>query len=267
MLNKSKKYYIIFLILSQILFGKNDKGLMNYRNQQFDKARKYYESILQKENSPLASFGLGTSAFQLGDIESAVKAFDDALKSEDDRLKAKSYYNMGNILYSQQRMDESLAFFKKSLEFDPTDNEAKANYEMLKYQMQNQNQNDKENQEDNKDQKKKQENKEQNQSEEEKLENKDSESSENSQEKDQENKNQKDKTDEQSDQQDEKPDGLENEENETKEASEKSLNEEKEKEENKKNAEVILNALKQDDKINQKRKISKAASKKLEKDW
>ena len=67
---------------------------MNYRNQQFDKARKYYESILQKENSPLASFGLGTSAFQLGDIESAVKAFDDALKSEDDRLKAKSYYNM-----------------------------------------------------------------------------------------------------------------------------------------------------------------------------
>ncbi len=246
-----------------------DKGLQNYRNRQFEKARGYYESILTKGENPSASFGLGTSAFQQGDVETAVQAFDDVLEGQNNKLKAKSYYNMGNILHQQQRMDESLAFFKKSLELDPRDNDAKANYELIKYLMQQQEQQqDQQNQDDQQDQDKNDEQQKDQQQQESGQEKKEENSKQfDDQKKEQKQDQQNEKKEEQSDPKEQESKESEKPEEKTSQPLSESEEKDKEKEENKKNAEVILNALKQDDKINQKRKISKAASKKLEKDW
>ena len=42
------------------------------------------------------------------------------------------------MLYEQQKMDESLAFYKKAMMLDPSDYDAKINYELMKRQMRKQ---------------------------------------------------------------------------------------------------------------------------------
>ena len=166
-----------------------DKGLNHYQNQEYEAAQEYYESVLGKRgNQAQAHFGRGSSAFQQGDLETAKYSFEQSLKADNEQLKSKAMYNLGNTFYQNQKTEEALAFYRKALELDPTDKDAKHNYEIIRYQHQEQ-------QEQEQDQ--------QQQSE---------------------------------------------------------LNKKKE-------AEAILNALRDKEKINQKFQIKKAASRKMEKDW
>ena len=124
-----------------------DKGIDYYNNNEFEKARQYYESILiDRNDDPAINFGLGATAFQQQDYAAAMKGFETALGTNNEKLKSSAYYNMGNILAQNQRLEESLAFFRKSLELNPSDLDAKINYELIKFQLQQQQQNQDQNQ-------------------------------------------------------------------------------------------------------------------------
>ena len=74
---------IAFLININFIFSQ-DKGLDYYRNQEFEAAKNYYESIiLESDNNPEAQLGKGSSSFQLGDYDSAKGAFEQSLRSND----------------------------------------------------------------------------------------------------------------------------------------------------------------------------------------
>ncbi|MEA1882488.1 MAG: tetratricopeptide repeat protein [Candidatus Marinimicrobia bacterium] len=219
---------ILSLILLTILTAQ-DKGLNHYQNQDFKAAQDYYEAVLQERgNQPEAQFGRGSSAFQQGDLETAKQAFEQSLQAKDDQLKSKAMYNLGNTFYQNQKTAEALAFYRKALELDSNDKEAKFNYEFLKYQQKPP--------ED-------QQQQEQDQSEE-KQENQDQEN------KDQEENEQEKNLDQQEQQQPQQQEESE-----------------EEKSQDLKQAESILDALKQDEKIMQKRQIARAKSRKLAKDW
>ncbi|MEE8341232.1 MAG: tetratricopeptide repeat protein [Candidatus Neomarinimicrobiota bacterium] len=229
-------YSLIFVISIAGLLA-DDEGLINYKNKNFDEAKKYYEQIIrERENDAAANLGLGASQYQLGDIPNAAKSFEEALKSENINIKDKAYYNLGNSFYSQQKMEESLAFYRKALELNPNDDDAKFNYELAKYitqQQQEQNQDQQNDQED-------QQNQEQNKSQ---------------------NDNQQDNDPQNTDKQD--PDKQEEEE------SDSSQEEQREapKSQKQMNAEAILDALKDEEKIHQKVKMAQQSARKFEKDW
>ena len=225
-----------------------DKGLNHYQNQEYEAAQEYYESVLsERGNQAQAHFGRGSSAFQQGDLETAKYSFEQSLKADNEQLKSKAMYNLGNTFYQNQKTKEALAFYRKALELDPTDKEAKYNYEFLKYQQkppedqQEQDQNNKEqDQEQEKDQE--QENEQEN-------------------EQDQKNKKQEDENQEQEDKEEQKENDEQQQQPQKQEVSEE------EKSQDLKQAESILDALKQDEKIMQKRKIARSKSRKLAKDW
>ena len=206
------KYTILITVLLELGFGQ-DEGKNAFADERYDEARSYYEEILLKrKNDNAAKFGLGTTAYKQKDIETALRFLSDAKNSEDLKLASKAYYNLGNMLREQNKMDESLSLYKKAMELDPSDEDAKINYELLKQVMQQ----NKENQQD------------QNQQDQ----NQQGQSQKNQDQQAQDKKNNRDdKTDEQI------------------------------------QAEAILNALKDQEKINQKRQIKKASSRKMEKDW
>ena len=207
--------FLVFFISSNIIFSQ-DKGLDYYNNQQFEAARKYYESIiLESHNNPEAQLGRGSSSFKLGDFDSAKNAFDESLRSSDNSIKSKALYNIGNILYKNDKSKEALAFYRKALELNPNDKEAKYNYELLKYKPDPPEEDQK-----NQDKKKEQQEKEQEQQ----------------QEKEQE------------------------------QQQEQQVSEE-EKSQDMKQAESILDALKQDEQVMQKKQIARSKSRKLAKDW
>ena len=232
-----------------------DKGIDYYNNNEFEKARQYYESvIMDRNNDPAANFGLGVTAFQQQDYATAMKGFETALGTDNNELKSSAYYNMANILAQNQRLEESLAFFRKSLELKPNDLDAKINYELIKFQLQQQQQNQDQNQnqdENNKDDEQTgdQKKQDQQQDKQQQEQNEQNDSSDEEESEQQSNQNE-DQREDQSQQQ--KQDMAEN---------------EKQESQDKQNAAAILDALKKDEKINKKQQMSRTKKRKLEKDW
>ena len=238
---------IFFIILCSVSLSlSQDKGINYYQNREFEEARNYYESLIRERgNNPQAQFGRGSSSFQQGDMETAEKAFEQSLKSSDLDLRSKALYNLGNTFYQNKKTEEALAYYRKALELDPNDTEAKYNYEFLRYQ-----QDPPENDNQKQDQSKEEENKE-----------------EQDQEK-QEEKDQQDKEEEKDQQDKEEEKDQENQEQQQQEQQQKQQEaSEEQKTQDLKQAESILDALKQDEKIMQKQQIARAKSRKLAKDW
>jgi len=214
----------------------DDDGLNNYKNKKFEEAKLYYEKILTaRENDAAASLGLGASQYQLGDIPNAAKSFEEALKSEKRNIQDRAYYNLGNSLYNQQKMEESIAYYRKALELNPNDDDAKFNYELAKYIVQQQDQNQ-DSQDDHQD--------EQNQNQ-------------------YDSKNDNDQDNEPQDTDKKEPDKQEDE------GSDSSQDEKRDapKTQKQMNAEAILDALKDEEKIHQKVKMAQQSARKFEKDW
>ena len=226
---------IIVLFLFSFCLSQ-DKGLEYYQNQEYEEAKNYYENIIiKKKENVEAHFGSGASSYQKGDWEVAKQSFQESLKSSDDNLRSKAYYNLGNTFFKDNKAEEAISFYRKALELNPNDKEAIFNYEYLKYQK-------KPPEEDNKEKEK--------QEQEQKEEEQEQKEEEEKQKEEQEQKEQEQNQEEQ---------------NKQEQNQEESSNEEKD--QDLKQAESILDALKQDEKIMKKKQISRAKSRKLAKDW
>ena len=248
---------LAFLFYLGILFGQ-DKGKKAYKEGHYDEARIYYEHVLKnrkKDNG--AQFGLGVTAYQQKDMETAARALNNAMNSDDKSLASKAMYNLGNMFRDQQKMEESLALYRKAIELDPTDEDAKVNYELLKQVLQQQEQQQQEDKQNQEQDQEKQDQQKQDQ---------DSEGQ------DEQNKNQdnQEKGEDQQKQQEDQQKSQSEKEKEKKEQQQSQAKKDEtqdQKTDKQMQAEAILNALKDQEKINQKRQIAKSKSRKLEKDW
>ena len=249
---KARTSILLIVIIS--LTAAQDQGILNYQKEDYVSAEKYYDSILStNKDSPEAHFGKGASLYMQDDVKNAEIKFNESLFSAKEDLKSKAFYNLGNINYKNNNLSEALNFYKKALELNPDDDEARYNYEYIKYQ--------KNPEEENKDEEKKDEEKndEENKDEEKNDEKKNDEEKKDEEKKDEE-KNDEKKNDE------EKNDEESDKENEDESQSQgKEQNEKKSQDLNK--AESILDALKNDEKVMQKQQLQKFKNKKLLKDW
>ena len=247
---------LAFLLYLGVLFGQ-DKGKKAYEEGHYDEARVYYEHVLKnRKKDDGAQFGLGVTAYQQKDMETAARALNNAMNSDDKSLASKAMYNLGNMFRDQQKMEESLALYRKAIELDPTDEDAKVNYELLKQvlQQQEQQQQDKQNQE--QDQEKQDQQKQDQDSE-----------GQDEQNKDQDNQEKGEDQQKQQDDQQKSQSEKEKEKKEQQQSQAKKDETQDQKTDKQMQAEAILNALKDQEKINQKRQIAKSKSRKLEKDW
>ena len=237
-----------------------DQGLDNFNSERFLEAQNYYDSILLEDsNNPKAHYGKGSSEYMLENYDNAQTSYNEALNTSEDKLRAKALYNLGNISFKNNKLEEALALYRKALELDPSDDEARYNYEYIKYQKsppeeKNNDENSEKEQDENKEKKKEEEGN-KNEEEEDKKDSED-EKNQNDEKKDQE--NNEDKKQEESNQNDDS--SMNNEESEQQPQNQK-------KSQDLKKAESILDAIKNDEKVMQKQLIQKAKTKKLLKDW
>ena len=250
------KSIILFLLFSTLMG--QDKGQKLFEEEKYGEAREYYESVLEKRDKDKAAlFGIGSSAYYQNDIEGALNSFRNTLDAEDDQLKSKSYYNLARILQDKNELEKSLALYRKSLELDPTDFDAKVNYELLKRQI-SESQKDENQSNDQSSERNESENsekKDENQNNDQSSERNESENSDEEDENDElTEQNKKDQEESKGDKQDESDQNIQDNEGENK--SDELMQ-----------AEAILNALKDQEKINQKQKILKTKSLKFDKDW
>ena len=239
------QFSIIILLLSAL--QGQDKGRKAYESGKYDEARAYYEHVLNnRKNDAAAQFGLGATAYKQQDMEIATRSLNAVKNSDDPSLAAKALYNLGNMFRDQQKMAESLAMYRKALELDPMDEDAKINYELLKQVIEQQQTEEQEQQQDQNSDQKKEDDGQNQASQDQQQDNKEDQKQNHP---NQENQNQSEKPAQQQQSQ------VEQEASQGK-KSDKQMQ-----------AEAILNALKDQEKINQKRQIAKSKSRKMEKDW
>ena len=239
------QFSIIVLLMSAL--QAQDKGRKAYESGKYNEARAYYEHVLNnRKNDDAAQFGLGATAYKQQDMEIATRSLNAVKNSDDPSLAAKALYNLGNMFRDQQKMAESLAMYRKAIELDPMDEDAKINYELLKQVIEQQQAEQQEQQQDQNSEQRKEDD------------------GQNQASQDQEQDNKEDQKQSQQNQ--------ENQKQSEKPAQQQQSQVEQEASQGKKSdkqmqAEAILNALKDQEKINQKRQISKSKSRKMEKDW
>ena len=238
--------FSISILLFSALHGQ-DKGRKAYESGKYDEARAYYEHILNNRNNDAAAqFGLGATAYKQQDMEIATRSLNAVKNSDNPSLAAKALYNLGNMFRDQQKMAESLTMYRKAIELDPMDEDAKINYELLKQVIEQQQTKEKEQQQDQASEQKKDDDGQSHASQDQQQENKE----------DQKQNHQNQENPKQSEEQAQQEQSQVEQEASQGKKSDKQMQ-----------AEAILNALKDQEKINQKRQISKSKSRKMEKDW
>ncbi|KMP12465.1 hypothetical protein UZ36_00740 [Candidatus Nitromaritima sp. SCGC AAA799-C22] len=126
--------------------GKAMEGMELYRQQKFDQAsRKLREARDGKPDDPKLSYNLGNSLYKEGKFGDALQDFSKVAGGEnsDPELQQKSAYNMGNALFRLGKLEESAASYKKALELDPADMDAKFNLEFVREQIEKKKQEEK----------------------------------------------------------------------------------------------------------------------------
>ena len=243
---------ILFVsIISLSVLSSQDMGYKMYENGDIQSALDYYEQLRNTENENISQdellYNIGTIYSQMDSTSKASSVFEQAY--EDSSVYSSDLsYNYGNTLYRSQQLEESLKAFRGALLSNPDDLDARKNYEFVKSEIKK-----------NKSmQKKKDESKKSDKEESDKNKQK---------EKDRDKKDDS-QNDESSNQQD-KNDSKNNDEGPTDNQNSKSpdqLNEENREIQSKQTAENILNAIKENEKVNKKRKQANYSNE-SGKDW
>ena len=235
------RFLIIVLLSSQIL--SQDIGQKMIDNGDFDSALNYYQYLLEdkKLSKDDIIYNLATIYSSIDSIKKAEQYFDLAMQ---DSLNPSSdlSYNRGNMFFKSQMLEESLESYRDALLKNPEDDDARKNYEFVKNEI-----------------KKNQQAQEQNQQQDENSE--ESENNDNDQEEDQnqENKNKDDKSNN-SDKNPEKNNNDDGPKNQDMSQSSKQENNEQKQIEIDQNVENILNAMKENEKVNKKRKQNNSSN-------
>ena len=132
------------VILCPLKISAADSGLRQYKKGNYQEAIRAYDRILKDHDDwEEAHFGKGAALYKSQRIEEARREFEKAISVKDPLRKSAVYYNLGNTLFQNGRIEESLAFYKKALEYNPRDFDAKYNYELARQILQQQKNQDK----------------------------------------------------------------------------------------------------------------------------
>ena len=131
------------------------KGNRQFARERYDLSADSYRRAMESAPGNFeATYDLGNAMVRTEQYDKAEQlltaAAADSLQSDADRAEA--YYNLGNAQFAQQKLKEALASYRRSLELNPADMEAKYNYAYTKKLLDNQDQNQDQNQNQNQDQ-------------------------------------------------------------------------------------------------------------------
>ncbi|MDD5561641.1 MAG: tetratricopeptide repeat protein [Candidatus Omnitrophica bacterium] len=136
------------------VFAADSAGLVNkanslYKQKKYDEAIKLYnEAQIKSPDSAEISYDIGVSQYKKGDYASAVNSFEKATISRSKILESKANFNIANSKYKLGKLKEntdlketvsllrqSLDYYKRAIELDPKDKDAKVNHELVEKEL------------------------------------------------------------------------------------------------------------------------------------
>lgn len=125
---------IVFLSFFMMAASLNDARKANDAFEQgnyAEAAELYQQALSQDPDNPHLHFNLARTLYELGQDEAAMEAYD-RYESLTEAPVKKSYadYNKGRMLTDQENYQEAVDYFREALKNNPTDSDAKFNYEL-----------------------------------------------------------------------------------------------------------------------------------------
>ncbi|MFA7254870.1 MAG: VWA domain-containing protein [Candidatus Omnitrophota bacterium] len=112
------------------------KGNEHFQGKRYQSALDAYRKVqVKKPDAPEVLYDLGTALYKVDAFQESAQDLEAASKTaQDPLLKARAFYNHGNVQYRLGNFEEAIDSYKKALELDPTDKDAKYNLEFLQKQ-------------------------------------------------------------------------------------------------------------------------------------
>ncbi len=124
---------------AETLRARIHKGNTLYEQGVYDRALETYEDAqIDAPESPELLFNIGNVKYRQEDHENAIETYQKSFKTDDVRLEARAYYNTGNAKYRLGEKTgniglwrEAIEYYKRAIELDPDDEDAKYNLEFV----------------------------------------------------------------------------------------------------------------------------------------
>lgn len=109
-------------------------GIARYRQKDFQRAeQKFLEAQKEHPNDPKLTYNLANSQYMQGKYNEALQSYTQAAAGKSaPAIKQRALYNKGNALYRLGKLEASAKAYKKALELDPHDMDAKFNLEFVR---------------------------------------------------------------------------------------------------------------------------------------
>jgi Ca-activated chloride channel homolog len=113
------------------------QGMKAFGDGEFDEALKHFHTAqLDLPDDRRLEFNIADSYYRLEDYASAEQSFGRVLSlGGDDSLAQRAYYNLGNTLYFQGRLEEAIDAYEQALVLDPEDEDARHNLEFVRQEL------------------------------------------------------------------------------------------------------------------------------------
>jgi len=120
---------------------RNREATQAFEAKDFEQATDLYDDALTLEpESGVISYNLGNALYRQGQFEDASTALLRGMLADDSEVRQNSLYNLGNAFVQLQKYPEALTAYRKALEMDPHDLDAKVNFEKAMQLLQQQQQ-------------------------------------------------------------------------------------------------------------------------------
>jgi tetratricopeptide (TPR) repeat protein len=150
-------------VFSQNINKEIRKGVKLFQDSSYAKAEQKFRNALQKDqNSFISSFNLADAIYKQENYEQSESLFKALTeKAENKEEKSMAFHNLGNSLFKQDKIEESIEAYKNALRNNPSDLDSKYNLSLAQNLLKEQEENkEEEEEEEEKEEKEKEEEKE-----------------------------------------------------------------------------------------------------------
>jgi Ca-activated chloride channel family protein len=105
-----------------------------YTAEEYDQALSVFlDAQIDSPEDPILHYNIANTYYKMNNYEEASKNYQSAaLAAKDIELEEKAYYNLGNCSYRMGKLDEAIIWYKKALDLNPDDEDAKYNLEFVR---------------------------------------------------------------------------------------------------------------------------------------